>query len=471
MTLQSSTHPQFSIEQSKAIDRIGISGFSSHRSMQHVDLRPLTILAGANSSGKSSIIKPLLLLKQTLDSTSDPGPLQVWGPNVQFESIDQFLTRISENISVDTLSIDIKMPLGALKLDFSRISNLRVGIKKATYWINPEVPSWTHELEVDPRMLPDEIAVQLPESTRTYASNLVRANTNNSGGSDSNGQSVSDVLFTPNWHVRQERCFLNIVFSSLGSDYHKIALSNHPACNFSGALKSIIHVSSAREIAGRFHPALDVASIGDGFPGLFEGYTASIIEKWEQTSDHRLDALRDSLYELKLTSNISTHRRSDVAVEVYVARPHLGKPKRSTPTMVGLADVGLGVSHVLPVLVALESAAPGQIVYIEHPESHLHPRAGYGLAEALVRAAKRGVRVIAETHSPLLLLHIQALIGRRELEASKVALHWFALDSDGFTQITSGQPDEHGRTGDWPEDFADIEMHASSQFIRAARGR
>ena len=276
-------------------------------------------------------------------------------------------------------------------------------------------------------MLPDEIAVQLPENTRAYAASLVRDNTAPSSDTGANNTTVSNLLYTPNWHVRQERCFLNVVFSSLGSDYHKISLSNHPACNFAEALKSIIHVSSARKIAGRFHPALDVGSIGDGFPGLFEGYTASIIEKWEQTSDQRLDALRDSLYELRLTSNISTQRRSDAAVEVYVARPHFGQPKRSTPTMVSLSDgLELGVSHVLPVLVALESAAPGQIVYIEHPESHLHPRAGYGLAEALARAAKRGVRVIAETHSPLLLLHVQALIGRRELEPSKVALHWFS---------------------------------------------
>jgi|GEM_PF-4518882 len=37
--------------------------------------------------------------------------------------------------------------------------------------------------------------------------------------------------------------------------------------------------------------------------------------------------------------------------------------------------VGLGVSQTLPVLVALIAARPGDLVYLEQPEIHLHPRA------------------------------------------------------------------------------------------------
>ena len=55
-------------------------------------MRPLTILAGANNSGKSSIMQPLLMMKQTLDATYDPGPLKLDGPNVHFTSAEQFLS-------------------------------------------------------------------------------------------------------------------------------------------------------------------------------------------------------------------------------------------------------------------------------------------------------------------------------------------------------------------------------------------
>ena len=41
--------------------------------------------------------------------------------------------------------------------------------------------------------------------------------------------------------------------------------------------------------------------------------------------------------------------------------------------LVSIADVGVGVSQSLPVVVALRTARPGQLVYIEQPEIHLHP--------------------------------------------------------------------------------------------------
>jgi recombinational DNA repair ATPase RecF len=60
----------------KGITKITIEGFKSISQKQSIEIRPLTILAGANSSGKSSIMQPLLLLKQTLNASYDPGPLR-----------------------------------------------------------------------------------------------------------------------------------------------------------------------------------------------------------------------------------------------------------------------------------------------------------------------------------------------------------------------------------------------------------
>ena len=434
--------------------------------MQHLHVCPLTILAGANSGGKSSAIKPLLLLRQTLDNTTDPGPLQIWGPNVQFERISQLLTKLSTTTSMDTITIDLDMTNGHLHLELSRISDFRIGIKKAEYNLSYELPSWAHRLELDPRMTSVEIDMQLPDYTRTHVSNLTTTLKPTQSKSGRESDAPSSFLSDPNWSVRQERCFPHIAYSSPAMDYFKIDLSSHPSANFSKALKSILHVSSERKIGGRIHQALEVQTVETGLPGLFELYTASIIENWQQSHDIRLDLLKDSLRELELTTDIFAFRRGDAALELYV-----GRPQSTEPTVVSLADVGLGVSHALPVLVALEFAMPGQLVYVEHPESHLHPRAARGLARALVRAARRGVRVVAETHSSILLLHIQTQVAHGEIDPEKVGLHWFALDHEGFTNIKFVQPDSHGRTGDWPEDFADIEMDANSAFLRAARER
>src|SRR5262245_40375629 len=78
------------------ITRIAVRGFKSIVEEQAIEVRPLTILAGANSSGKSSIMQPLLLMKQTLEATFDPGSLLLDGPNVRFTSSDQFLSRYAK---------------------------------------------------------------------------------------------------------------------------------------------------------------------------------------------------------------------------------------------------------------------------------------------------------------------------------------------------------------------------------------
>src|SRR5947207_15754977 len=73
------------------ITSISIAGFKSIVHERSIEVRPLTLLAGANSSGKSSMMQPLLLLKQTLEAPYDPGPLLLNGPNAKFTSVDQFL--------------------------------------------------------------------------------------------------------------------------------------------------------------------------------------------------------------------------------------------------------------------------------------------------------------------------------------------------------------------------------------------
>src|SRR5437660_4362590 len=93
----------------EGITRITVGGFKSINQEQSIEIRPLTILAGANSSGKSSIMQPLLLLKQTLEAAYDPGPLLLHGPNIKFTSADQLLSRISRGRSLDSFQVGIRL--------------------------------------------------------------------------------------------------------------------------------------------------------------------------------------------------------------------------------------------------------------------------------------------------------------------------------------------------------------------------
>src|SRR5262249_29845036 len=157
-------------------------------------------------------------------------------------------------------------------------------------------------------------------------------------------------------------------------------------------------------------------------------------------------------------------RVNDVQIELQVGRLPDVAPNRPED-QVNIADVGVGVSEALPVLVALNAAKPNGLVYVEHPETHLHPNAQFAMAQILAAAAERGVRVVAETHSSMLLLGVQTLVAEGKLEPDKVKLHWFQRDQDGRTIVRSGDIDEAGAFGDWPEDFSDVDLKTESRYI------
>ncbi len=89
----------------------------------------------------------------------------------------------------------------------------------------------------------------------------------------------------------------------------------------------------------------------------------------------------------------------------------------------------------------------------------------------LARATKRGVRVVAETHSPLLLLAVQTLVARGEMDPVDVNLAWVERDEDGYTTVRQVTPEKNGGFGDWPVDFADVELEAQQRFLEAAMVR
>ena len=95
-------------DQDKGITAISVQGFKSLANESPIEIRPLTILSGANSSGKLSIIQPLLLMKQTLEAFYDPGPLLLNGPNVNFTSVNQFISRMLKDSNSQEFSVAIE---------------------------------------------------------------------------------------------------------------------------------------------------------------------------------------------------------------------------------------------------------------------------------------------------------------------------------------------------------------------------
>ena len=118
-----------------------------------------------------------------------------------------------------------------------------------------------------------------------------------------------------------------------------------------------------------------------------------------------------------------------------------------------LTDVGFGVSQVLPVITLLQYVPDGSTVLLEQPEIHLHPLAQAELADVIINAAvHRNIQVVLESHSEHLLLRLQRRVAEQGLESRDLRLY-FCDAPDGTSQIQPLGIDMFGTIDNWPKNF------------------
>lgn len=118
-----------------------------------------------------------------------------------------------------------------------------------------------------------------------------------------------------------------------------------------------------------------------------------------------------------------------------------------------LTDVGFGVSQVLPVITLLQYVPEGSTVLLEQPEIHLHPLAQANLADVVVSAAqRRRLQVVVESHSEHFLLRLQRRVAEGQVQAEDLKLY-FCTVRDGGSRLEPLRLDLFGRIENWPDRF------------------
>lgn len=426
------------------ISGIGVAGYKSIIHEQSIQFKPLTILAGANCSGKSSMIQPLLLLKQTLEDPLQTGDLKIDGPNVSFSKVDQLFSRTHGGGS-DQL---------AFRIDYSDKSSVTLQFKSASSATDRKKKD---VLLVGNLIKEDDISFFL--SVNDLGRNLKAV------------KLLPPKLFEIYHWPENIQCSIMkykfFVFPSVSIEQGKRSYIWSTRTD-EWFLSKIVHLPGYRGNRERSYPATETSG---EYKATFHQYTGSVISKWQREQTDKYQRLGDTLRDLELTWNVKAEYIDDTRVEIKVGRgskTKLGGPR----DLVNIADVGFGVSQVLPILVALIEASPGQIVYIEEPEIHLHPNAQYKMAKVLADAAKRGVIVIAETHSPIIIRRIQTLVAEGYIGLDQVGMYWFERDpKDGATNVTEAELDANGAYGDWPQDFDDVTLRVEKEYLDAVSRR
>ena len=125
---------------------------------------------------------------------------------------------------------------------------------------------------------------------------------------------------------------------------------------------------------------------------------------------------------------------------------------RGSPEVL-LTDVGFGISQVLPAIVLLNYVPKNSIVIFEQPEIHLHPRVQSNLADAIIEIAKtRDLQVIIESHSEHLLRRLQRRVAEETIPAELIKLYFVSQES-GEAYLADIGLNEYGEIENWPDHF------------------
>lgn len=124
---------------------------------------------------------------------------------------------------------------------------------------------------------------------------------------------------------------------------------------------------------------------------------------------------------------------------------------KRTGVKVGPSDVGFGIGQMLPIVVE-GLVRDDSIICVEQPEIHLHPRLQAHLANFFVATCKSN-QWIVETHSESLMLRLQGMMSQGLVTPDQVTILYVEPTSSGGEVIQIRMDSEGDFIDPWPEGF------------------
>lgn len=453
------------------LTHLQIKNFKGWRDTGPVPLKPLTILFGTNSGGKSSIEQFFLMLKQTVDSTDRKLVLHP-GDNksaVSLGSFDEFIHRRNpqNRLSFEfawTLAKPIEItgaqPVTGDHLRFSAEIG-KFGEKQDTVMLNQfcydlgdrENPGKMRlKLERKPSGKPEYklIAEGYDLKRKQMRGWPLGAPTKFYGFPDEVGTYFQNADFIQDFSLELERLFRSVSYlGPLRSRVDRLypwTGTEPESVGYSGE-QTISALLAAKDRKLNYRPSQHKRTLAT--------VVAEQLKNLGVIAEFRAQSISpgQKLYEVK----VKTHPKSD---------------------WVDLPDVGFGISQVLPVIVQSYYAPTNSILLIEQPELHLHPRAQANLADVLIDALNsrhegqsRNLQLIIETHSEHFLNRLQRRIAEASpdhaIKSDQVAAYFAEVRGQEST-LTPLELDIYGNILNWPEDFFGNSMGELMAMQKAA---
>lgn len=470
------------------IKKLRLHNFKAFQDTGEIELKPITVLAGPNSGGKSSILQSLLLLKQTLEAGEPAIDLSLDGRFLQFSGFDELTfgkpqlrhCKVSYEIGLETriptefihsyypgmavpddakrlpLQSDIKFSFryrrigeerkSQIMLECFDMSSLVQGIPgphlkttfrgKKYYRVtlkNIELPESYREREI------------MTVVSRHFLPNLLVLEPNAKGDTERPPIILLDQIFL------------------------------NPLRNLEVELEDLEYLGPLREEPHRAYlhsgsPSPEIGQKGE--------YAAQMLWLEKDNTIEYLPALGQETREVTLMEAVSdTFRQLGISQAIDVSSEKsimyqilFGINGLTGKKQVSIADVGFGVSQLLPIVVMGLRSPETALLLFEQPEIHLHPKLQANLADFFLTLALSGKRLLVETHSDHFINRLRRRIAEDPTDElrEKVNILFVRPPHDGQGAVIEPlRVDRYGVIENWPSDFLPESTDEAEAIFRA----
>jgi predicted ATPase len=403
------------------IHNITFENYKGFKEKQELKLKPITILIGKNSSGKSALLRLIIMLSKSLmvDNEYKGEPLIFRSKDFDFGSSfnDLVYQKLPRALKL-SMKLDGERGIEKLEVVLRYYEELKKGvIEEYTYYPLGDSP---YKFQLDISKIPQEV-YQYKKNDKTYSDFNLR---------------FRGLAFQLSYRTDQDNSGIQNLIQS--SKYL-------PEINYQPPLRP--------NIKPLYHLADDANS------------TASLLYQNEELLKKVGDWYQEKLNIGKLDIN--------KALDTDFFSLNILK----NPFSVRLMDVGQGIGQSLPIVTHALGGVDNTLHLIEQPELHLHPAAHGEIAQLIAESAKNtpNSKFLIETHSENFVLRLRRLVVEGILSPDDLAIYWVEYDEEKeASDLTEIIVDEMGEVNFWPEgvfseNFEEVKAIGEAQLDKKNR--
>ncbi|MCK5874018.1 MAG: ATP-binding protein [Alcanivoracaceae bacterium] len=388
------------------ISRVKVGNFKGLGDEADIEIKPITLFLGANSSEKSSCMHGLACMAQTVKIANDDRPL-ILDSEYASVHLGRFIEVIHSRSYSDLITLGVEIE-DAVFLDVDNDGKVVPGKGSISAIYKFKCSKRTQEVSLDSASI--SVGVHTYQIKKSGAVFTV---------TPSRGKRVS--LKLADGFFFDERYYG-------GSNYGRPPREYLPFMSgqkhLRSALSGVHYLGPFRQPPQRSYPArgaspVEVGSMGESTVPLLSN------EVMQKRKRPHIDQVSGWLADIGLADRLDISRVG--GSDLFDVALTIDSGKR-----LGLADLGYGVSQILPVLAQCSYASKGATLLFEQPELHLHPLAAKRLGKVFVdTVVQKECNVVLETHSPELIRSLLVSLRNGEIPRGYLCIYIVSRDGHG----------------------------------------